>query len=79
MFGARHAAQASTGRVSVRAGRYGRAMTATPATSTPAAAEPACRIPGQSLDNPCPRCGEQMLWTKASWHCLACRYKEGCC
>jgi Zn finger protein HypA/HybF involved in hydrogenase expression len=27
----------------------------------------------------CPRCGAEMTWTKASWHCLACRYKEGCC
>jgi hypothetical protein len=27
----------------------------------------------------CPRCGTGMIWTKASWHCLACRYKEGCC
>jgi hypothetical protein len=27
----------------------------------------------------CPRCGAVMTWTKASWHCLACRYKEGCC
>ena len=28
---------------------------------------------------PCPRCAATMIWTKASWHCLACRYKEGCC
>lgn len=28
---------------------------------------------------PCPRCGTAMIWTKASFHCLACRYKEGCC
>jgi hypothetical protein len=27
----------------------------------------------------CPRCGAEMIWTKASWHCLACRYKQGCC
>ncbi|HEX2044333.1 MAG TPA: hypothetical protein VHF23_01760 [Gaiellaceae bacterium] len=27
----------------------------------------------------CPRCGAEMTWTKASWHCPACRYKEGCC
>ena len=36
------------------------------------------RIPG-GADEPCPRCGHPMIWTKASWHCLACRYKEGCC
>jgi hypothetical protein len=28
---------------------------------------------------PCPRCGALMIWTKASWHCVVCRYKEGCC
>jgi hypothetical protein len=28
---------------------------------------------------PCPRCGAEMIWTKASFHCLVCRYKEGCC
>ncbi|HVG89542.1 MAG TPA: hypothetical protein VM823_11235 [Gaiellales bacterium] len=39
----------------------------------------ACRVPGSSDDAPCPRCGAAMIWTKASWHCLACRYKEGCC
>jgi hypothetical protein len=27
----------------------------------------------------CPRCGAEMIWTKASWHCFTCRYKEGCC
>lgn len=40
---------------------------------------PACRLPEQLADNPCPRCGADMLWTKASWHCMRCRYKEGCC
>jgi len=40
----------------------------------------ACALPGQSRDDPaCPRCSAPMIWTKASWHCLACRYKEGCC
>ncbi|HVG69216.1 MAG TPA: hypothetical protein VM785_13520 [Gaiellales bacterium] len=47
---------------------------------TPAVKQAAdeCRIPG-GTDEPCPRCGHPMIWTKASWHCLACRYKEGCC
>jgi hypothetical protein len=39
---------------------------------------PACRLPEHLADNPCPRCGADMVWTKASWHCLRCRYKEGC-
>jgi hypothetical protein len=39
-----------------------------------------CRVPRDEEDAPaCPRCGAEMLWTKASFHCLACRYKEGCC
>jgi len=45
----------------------------------PAPPGPACRLPEHLADNPCPRCGADMLWTKASWHCLRCRYKEGCC
>ena len=36
-------------------------------------------LPDHLADNPCPRCGADMIWTKASWHCLRCRYKEGCC
>ncbi len=28
----------------------------------------------------CPRCpAGPMTWLKASWHCLTCKYKEGCC
>src|SRR5206468_305758 len=38
-----------------------------------------CLPPGTGDDPPCPRCGTVMIWTKASWQCLACRYKEGCC
>ncbi|MGH3037717.1 MAG: hypothetical protein ACRDMU_11105 [Gaiellaceae bacterium] len=43
------------------------------------AAVPACRTPAREEEPLCPRCGAEMIWTKASWHCLACRYKEGCC
>jgi hypothetical protein len=39
----------------------------------------ACRVPAEDAEPECPRCGATMIWTKASWHCLACRYKEGCC
>ena len=40
----------------------------------------ACPAPRDEEGAPaCPRCGAEMLWTKASFHCLACRYKEGCC
>jgi len=40
----------------------------------------ACLLPGQGRDDPaCPRCTATMIWTKASWHCPSCRYKEGCC
>ncbi|MGH3006903.1 MAG: hypothetical protein ACRDOS_13600 [Gaiellaceae bacterium] len=40
----------------------------------------ACRLQAAEEDVPaCPRCGTEMIWTKASWHCLGCRYKEGCC
>ncbi|HEX2378361.1 MAG TPA: hypothetical protein VHI30_12430 [Gaiellales bacterium] len=39
-----------------------------------------CVVPGQGRDDPeCPRCAVVMIWTKASWHCPSCRYKEGCC
>ncbi|MGH3028039.1 MAG: hypothetical protein ACRDMW_05745 [Gaiellaceae bacterium] len=40
-----------------------------------------CRLPADEAEAEaiCPRCGADMMWTKASWHCLACRYKEGCC
>jgi hypothetical protein len=40
-----------------------------------------CRLPADEAEAEatCPRCGTEMTWTKASWHCLACRYKEGCC
>jgi len=49
-------------------------------THAPTTPRPACAIPGQGRDDPaCPRCASPMIWTKASWHCLACRYKEGCC
>jgi hypothetical protein len=51
------------------------------APSTPTATpRPACpaTAPGAGGE-PCPRCAATMIWTKASWHCLACRYKEGCC
>ncbi len=47
-------------------------QTATPRPACPATA------PGAGGE-PCPRCAATMIWTKASWHCLACRYKEGCC
>jgi hypothetical protein len=40
---------------------------------------PECRLPADEAEAACPRCGATMIWTKASWHCLACRYKEGCC
>jgi hypothetical protein len=45
----------------------------------PRAAE--CRLPADEAEAEatCPRCGAAMTWTKASWHCLACRYKQGCC
>ena len=43
------------------------------------AEEAACRLPETEDEALCPRCGTEMIWTKASWHCLACRYKEGCC
>ena len=41
----------------------------------------ACRLPADEAEAEatCPRCGAEMTWTKASWHCLACRYKQGCC
>jgi hypothetical protein len=41
----------------------------------------ACRLPADEAEaeTMCPRCGAEMTWTKASWHCLACRYKQGCC
>jgi len=32
-----------------------------------------------TAEDSCPRCGGTMLWTKASWHCPDCRYKQGCC
>ena len=38
-----------------------------------------CRLPEAEEEPLCPRCDAEMIWTKASWHCLACRYKEGCC
>jgi hypothetical protein len=61
----------------VRRPRYGAGMGR---SVKPRAANIAdCRIPGMTTDAPCPRCGAAMIWTKASWHCLACRYKEGCC
>jgi hypothetical protein len=42
--------------------------------------EPAsCVLPEPEKEPDCPRCGTEMIWTKSSWHCLACRYKEGCC
>jgi hypothetical protein len=50
-----------------------------PSPEPPSIPGPACRLPEQLAENPCPRCGADMLWTKASWHCLRCRYKEGCC
>ncbi|MGH3034356.1 MAG: hypothetical protein ACRDON_07330 [Gaiellaceae bacterium] len=37
----------------------------------------ACRLPDEAAEPPCPRCGAEMFWTKASWHCASCRYKEG--
>jgi predicted RNA-binding Zn-ribbon protein involved in translation (DUF1610 family) len=43
------------------------------------AEEAACHLPETEDEPLCPRCGNEMIWTKASWHCLACRYKEGCC
>jgi predicted RNA-binding Zn-ribbon protein involved in translation (DUF1610 family) len=45
------------------------------------AEQAACRLPTDEAEAEaiCPRCGTRMIWTKASWHCLACRYKEGCC
>ena len=45
------------------------------------AEQAACRLPADEAEAEaiCPRCGAEMMWTKASWHCLACRYKEGCC
>ena len=38
-----------------------------------------CRLEAVDEEPLCPRCGTEMIWMKASWHCLACRYKEGCC
>jgi hypothetical protein len=38
-----------------------------------------CRLPAADEEQLCPRCGAEMFWTKASWHCADCRYKEGCC
>jgi hypothetical protein len=45
------------------------------------AEQAACRLPADEAEAEaiCPRCGAEMTWTKASWHCLECRYKEGCC
>ena len=43
------------------------------------AEEAACRLSETEGEPLCPRRGAEMIWTKASWHCLACRYKEGCC
>ena len=45
------------------------------------AGQDACPVPAdaEAAESLCPRCGAEMIWAKASWHCLACRYKEGCC
>ncbi len=54
-------------------------MSASPERSPLPLPGAACRLPEHLADNPCPRCGADMIWAKASWHCLRCRYKEGCC
>ena len=54
-------------------------MATAPKRPTPPLPGAACRLPEHLAEIPCPRCGADMIWTKASWHCLGCRYKEGCC
>jgi hypothetical protein len=60
----------------------GASLTAMRPNSSAQAAQAAAAYPATAPgagSEPCPRCAATMIWTKASWHCLACRYKEGCC
>ena len=62
----------------IRGGRYGYIIA--DARPTPTACRPGLRTgPTTTEESSCPRCGSEMIWVKASWHCTACRYKQGCC
>ena len=43
----------------------------------------AARAEGEKIDrtpsNPCPRCGNELVWASSSPHCTRCGYHEGCC